>query len=139
MNKQRYELAAKLRSEKKTFRKIGEALGVGPQRARQIVMKAEQMQNAAPRWTDGLRPRTGNSLRVAGFKSREEVELLLANKGLSVGDVYEIGQKAIDEIRHWLGLEAFQKSKSGTEAAITRAIMLLERNGYRVEKMSNVN
>ncbi len=43
MNKQRYEQAAQLRAEKKTFRQIGEALGVGPSRARQMVLRAERI------------------------------------------------------------------------------------------------
>ncbi len=137
MNKQRYDLAARLRAEKKTFRQIGEALGVGPQRAREMVMKAERMKNAGAHWTDGLSTRTGFALRRAGFESREALESTIAAKGLKVGDFVEIGPKAIAEIRQWLGLEECAVGKPATEVAIRRAIAMLERNGYRVEKAAN--
>jgi hypothetical protein len=44
--RERWARAARLRDKGKTFKEIGQALGVGPQRARMMVLAARKVQNA---------------------------------------------------------------------------------------------
>lgn len=136
--KQRYELAKKLRGEGKKFREIGEVLGVGAQRARQIVEEYDRvMRRLSPSWTDGLNTMTANALKCAEFTSKEHLENVISDKGLAAGDYPRIGVKGVSEILKFLCIKPYKTKKDPTEMAIQRAIALLELNGYSVVKLPN--
>ncbi|MCP5230680.1 MAG: hypothetical protein H6948_01055 [Zoogloeaceae bacterium] len=125
---ERQAKALQLREEGKTFKEVGEALGVSTERARQIFATAQRKKNA-PRitWTDGLEPKLANALIAARYTSRDDVRAAVERGEIAVkngrGTVPWIGPASVAEIRAWLGMES---------AEIADAIALLERHGYTV-------
>lgn len=52
------------------------------------------------RWTDGLSPRTANTVRRLGFADRESLRAVIGNE--NVLKMRECGPKTLAEIRRWL-------------------------------------
>lgn len=100
-------LAYRLREEGLTFKQIGEQLGVGAQRARQIWAREIWRLTREPHWMDDLSIRAANILNNLNLKSRKEV-LEAYNSGRlnpsSKCGVRNYGWGTHKEIAAWLGL-----------------------------------
>lgn len=157
----RYEKAKQLRDAGMTFKAVGAELGVGAQRAREMVfaqerrarrLEAEKENPSIIPWHRGLKYGTRYELERRGFTSKEDCKSLC-------GDDLEVYRRAValpgwqpcekwqwensdkrlsfalvNEVRAWLGVEPFvPPQRESTAAEIERARRLLERNGYKVE------
>lgn len=117
----RYALAFRLRREGKTFREIGEVLGVGSSAARQVVMREEHRQEREGerirRSRRGgimtLSTRLYNCLHAAGFsddaKPDEVAKEIDRFRGAAKwhrdkyrGDMRNFGPKVLAELEAWL-------------------------------------
>ena len=152
----RYEEAKRLRDTGLTFKAVGAALGVGVERARQMVAsyarREEQLARwkENPPWWEGLTGQTGRKLEWAGFDSRESCAAFAADelqmwrgavvfKDRDEANWWRWTRKRFtlamtNEIRAWLGVKPYAKPQKATSAQeLERARKLLERNGWRVE------
>jgi hypothetical protein len=157
----RYEEAKRLRDSGMTFKAIGISLGVGMQRAREIVEKQERRERAlaAERdnpspipWHRGLAYGMKYKLEIRGFRSKEDCEILCSDdlvvyrRSVALpgwepceGWEWKCSEKRlsfaeVNEVRAWLGASPFvPPQRIVSEAAIERAKKLLERNGYKIE------
>lgn len=133
------------------MREIGRELGVSKTRAGQMVYRATHPRPPKyPKWTAGLSPYLASALCDHGFRDKEQVrlscelgEVTLIGGRNGVGSVRGIGKERLAELYTWLGMEAelqkrpYKVKRVASKTTIERAIALLERNGYRVEKLPN--
>lgn len=135
----RHQRVLRLRREGKTFREIGEHLGVSAGRARQVHESAERMERLQPerRWLEGLSQRTISVLARAKLYTREDVEkavregrLSWSNKMRDPGYIRDYGKKTHAEVLQWLGMSV--NANDADKETIARYIAYLERQGYRV-------
>lgn len=157
----RYEEAKRLRDSGLTFKAVGEALGVGADRARDLV-KAQERREAylayraehprKPEWFDGLTAKTAERLKRCDLNSREDC-MALASDDLQMwsgsvalpgweedrGVLWKWSDKklsiaVVNEVRAWLGVSPFvPRQREATAAELERAKRLLEHHGYKVE------
>ncbi len=121
----------------KTFKEIGDDLGVSSGRARQIYLRAvglERMGKQPHKWTHGLSTKTANVLINAGFTDKNEVIAGLKAGEFGINPItekakfYGIGHHTISEISLWAGADP------ASLPSIQAAIALLETHGYTVTK-----
>ncbi len=93
----RLALAMAIRRAGGTIKEVSAALGVGRERARQLLLKAGQNQ-ALPTWTNGLDIRLAKILLAAGYGSRHEVRADV-ERGAPMP---RIGPARLDALRQWL-------------------------------------
>lgn len=146
--KERYRQALNLRQGKKTFKEIGDAIGVSSSRAREIVLKAQRLvdiEPVSPLSLDALSTRTANALRAENLDDREKVLAWITAEKPTPKKIPNIGGMSINEIRQWLGLGPDETPchkpryiVSASDLAISKAIKLLERNGFTVMRDSQV-
>lgn len=129
--KERFETARRLRKEGKSLRQIGAELGVSPERVRQMLYQATRPTFREPNWTDGLCVRVASALQAHGFKDVEEVQRACERREITF--VKSLGKKGMAEVYAWLGMTV--EFSASQQKEIQRAIFLLERNGYRIEKV----
>lgn len=98
-----------LRKQGKTFVQVGEAMGIGKQRARDLYMIARVRSDRDPHWMDGLSVRAGNCLNNFGLKSREEAKEAFSSGKLKPGELRCYGWKTHVEVAKWLGVIVPQK------------------------------
>jgi hypothetical protein len=129
--------ALNMRQEGKTYKEIGKALKVSPERASQMVSKATlsvARTETQDSWTYGLNKKLANSIISAGFKSKPEIVEAL-NQGKFGVDVFT-GKSRIPGVSHintlvlaeWAGVDIL------TTQPIQAAIKLLESHGFNVSK-----
>jgi len=134
---ERFCIALKLRKDGKTFRQIGQELGISHGRASEIYHKAKNLEKSGklpPKWTHGLRTKVAQALIDSGFKSKQEVIngiksgqiKLIPRSGRST--IAGIGSQSLEEIAIWAGLA------SPEENAINHAIILLKSHGYSISR-----
>jgi len=126
-----------MRRAGKTFKEIGQSIGVSPSRASQVYYRALSLDNMTKqphKWTYGLETKTANALISAGFESKDEVIASLNSGELGIdpitgrGTFYGIAQKSISEILQWAGEDA------ALLPTVQAAISLLTLHGYNVTK-----
>jgi hypothetical protein len=96
--------ALALRKAGWTFRRIGEALGVKTERARQLLRKAERL-SLHPHWRDKLPTRVRNFLRTSGLAGLSEIEAARAVARMSRRELLttpNIGRGAASAVIAWL-------------------------------------
>lgn len=87
------------------FREIGEALGVGASRAREIYREGVSRRDGTPECFHGLTYRTIHVLNNLNLRNREAVLAAVMDGRLSVKEgPRRYGRKKHQEILSWLGL-----------------------------------
>lgn len=109
--KERYWVVYNARRNGATFKKAGSIIGVGVERARQMVFKVERYlkdERSEPKvWWFGLSERAKNCLLNADMKSREDVRNAIANRKIRpLKFPRNYGKKTHLEVLKWLGVEA---------------------------------
>lgn len=133
----RYSEALSMRKNGKTFNEIGLVLGVGGQRARQIVHRALRIENNNEKWRtdelwlDGINSMIRKALPVAALKSEDALRKFVVSGGL---DGCKVGRIGRESLLKFLGMAvpAPKKRKVVPVVTIQKAIQLLERHGYVV-------
>jgi hypothetical protein len=143
--KERREMAYSLRQEGKTYREIGEVLGVSHGRAAQLVKRVERAkawtESSHPRhWTGGLSVRTANGLWNNGCETVEDAARLTDKELL---DIPNFGVRSLVELRLWLAGErlddeALQAAidKKLAEMRVERARASLQRAAEKLERLN---
>lgn len=100
-NLDRYRMALQLRREGRTYKEVGICLGVGMQRAREMVLWMEREERRKPTWYEGLDPNiAGWLMRSEKVCSERDLRDLVENGELL--RVTQIGHKSYDKIVSWL-------------------------------------
>lgn len=154
----RYEKAKQLRDGGLTYKAVGAELGVGMQRAREMVLRYERYERKLlaekenPKlipWWRGLTPRTVRVLESHGFKSKEDCRALCGNLTVERGVVifaptwplpkYQwwddliLTIKVANDVREWLGVAPIiPPPRAAAPGELERAKRLLIRYGYTV-------
>ena len=109
---QRRDRAFALRRQGKTFKEIGESLGVCDVRAREIYGRAREVLLGPGHWTDALGVRTQNVLLNAGLNTVNEVKEAISSGKLRPhqGGAREMralnyGKKSHEELVEFLGMK----------------------------------
>lgn len=101
-----------------------------------------------PQWTDGLPARVASAIKAEGFTGREELRAALIDGRIALGGVKygicripNIGTLGLSKLYAWVGIasdEDLNAIREGRrhQVAIEKAIVFLESNGYRVEKLN---
>lgn len=151
----RYDKVMALRNEGRTFREIGEALGVTANRARQMHESQKHRTRMAiyraenptpPEWFEGLSRTTVWELHRFGFSSRQDCMILTAEnlefyystvvipgRDRDRGGPYyddRLPIKVVNEVRVWLGFKPIERPGPNLD----RARKLLEKHGWRCTK-----
>lgn len=131
---ERREEARRLRSEGKTWKAVGAAIGVTDSRAAAMVGELERREKLygppeAPWWI-GLRPRTANALMACGIYSRDDCMCLAGDLIMYWGSVVlpgwekdrgrdwrhstkKIKLAVVNDVRAWLGVAPFVPPSRG--------------------------
>lgn len=91
--------ALDMRRGGKKLREIAEALGITTSRARQLIERAEFIEQQSA-WATGLPARYVGVLVARGICTREQLEVAVADGSLA--RMPGIGPKCYDTIREWL-------------------------------------
>ena len=96
---ERCAIAHQMREQGKTYKEIGEALGVSRNRAWQLNLKHHRIvrEQSKVNWCDGLSTAVINKLITAGYKSKEQVHEAVMNDTKIQG----IGKKGSAELMEW--------------------------------------
>lgn len=130
-------LVLKMRKTGKTFREIGQSIGISPSRASQLYARATNIEKRSAtedNWTLGLTRKLANTLIAAGFKDKQTVVDALTSGKFGVnpvtgkGNTYGISHTNTAHIAKWAGVNITNIS------AIQSAIRLLQSHGYKVSK-----
>jgi predicted transcriptional regulator len=116
----------------KTYREIGNLIGLSPAVVARICRSTEYKDGIADSdWRLALPSAVFNSLKGSGIACREDaIAAVMAGKKIP-----NLGKKGLELLRSALGLEPQPEANaSASPVAIERAIALLERNGYSVTK-----
>jgi hypothetical protein len=137
VSRERTNRALEMREAGSTYKQIGTHLGVSACRARDIVKAG--LRSSLPRWSDGLSSKTANLLSCAGYSSKEQVLSDVVGEILCVDAPTKpsgYGQSSHKEVCEWLGIQISENEwrKPIAYKSIERAISLLTRNGYRIER-----
>lgn len=141
----RYELAKKLRDDGLTYKKIGEQLGVSAGRASQMVgtQKSRMEYPVRELWHTGLYSEPRWALLGLGFNSKADCAYLCSDNLTIQGwhvilpNDERILISVVNEVREWLGVAKIGRRRIGpTDKDIEKAVKLLTRTGYKVEKIS---
>jgi len=165
-NLERYREAKRLRDSGMTLRQAGATMGVSAQSIRDMVTWIERWDAQCAReaanpslieWSRGLDNDTIWALRRLGIESRDGCQIFAGELVFHRRDVCLPGWEEykdkeprewdrcpnkirlfhVNKIRVWLGVEPFIYVKPAPSAAyLERAKVMLERNGYRVERVS---
>lgn len=99
-------IAYNLRKEGKTFREIGEVLGVSTGRAGHIVNEANRKAERLSHWTNGLPNAVAIRLEHAGYTSKDEVKAAIESGSLDAifrgKRVPCLGGKKLQILMNWL-------------------------------------
>lgn len=91
--------ALEMRREGRKLREIAEALGITTSRARQLIERAELIEQQSA-WAEGLPSRYVTALLARGFSSRDQLEAAVTDGSLA--RVPGIGPKCYDTVCEWL-------------------------------------
>lgn len=133
----RYAKALRLRLSGLTYKSIGEHLGVGHQRASEIVNKAIRTLKNPPNEGEfgRLSVRARNTLRASGLHNKEQVRNAVESGALTPNSrgTANYGIKTHREVCEWLGLPVPQNGD--TQKTIAKYTAFLEKHGYKVTKI----
>jgi hypothetical protein len=154
---ERSKIAFDMRQKGDTYKVIGEHLGVGKQRASELVRKWERMERIKARRDAGINLETGaaeeylfsglsvraaNKLKGESYKSKEQVRNEINSRKLIPGSIDGLGQKSFDEVCKWAEVNAPEKEKYEpkpltvpTDKEISFYTAKLKMAGFKVTKI----
>lgn len=155
----RYEEAKRLRDTGMTLMEVGASMGISATRVRDMLASLQRkkesdaaMADKSPKWWDGLDYQTTRRLNESGMHCRDDCKVLLSDDlkmwrgmvlvpGLEEDEIRKwagtnrLSLKVVNKVRLWLGGVEFTPSpRVATDAEISAAKRLLERNGWTVSK-----
>ena len=105
----RLEIILKMKGDGKTLREIGEKLSLSKARVGEIIARSERDNEIKERWYNGLSVRAYRALSNSGCVCKEDVVRMIKEGSLSPSGVENFGQKTIEEIVRWAGIEEIKK------------------------------
>jgi hypothetical protein len=127
--------AFRLRQSGATYKEIGKHFGVGPQRAKELVVERQcylEFMDGPDGWKAGLSARAVHALSNADIRSKDQLMLVLSKGFSKLLKTRNVGRKTMFEICEWAGHEINFQHQDPIKKKIASAIELLENFGYRV-------
>jgi hypothetical protein len=148
---ERSKIAFDMRQKGDTYKVIGEHLGVGKQRASELVRKWERINARRDAGINletgaeecpfrGLSIRVINTLKCADYESKEQVREDIHSRKLTPGSIPNMGRKSFNEICDWAEVNAPEKEKPKpltvpTDKEISFYTAKLKMAGFKVTKI----